>query len=334
MFLHCLLFSLTRPRKARSCVSVLLPKNLPWGTKLLRGAQPRRTRSGAACKPEASCACRPLANGGAGVGQPNDEALPSCAVPRGVTDRWRYHFGVCWVRTIAVAQMCGQKLVCELPWSTCCRIRTTSPTSEQGELAPQMWELSHKGTLCSPSRFWRNHPRQTMPRDEERLGPRHFFGKTGAVQQAHVVRSVGVLAFGYCAVYAPRRELLQESMRKQFVGFFQTALVQEKHLPALHSVVGNAFRATSESTPELLFVQKLPPDADEALGHEPDFIATLGGQRVELVHSLLPFITIPDDEPSKYTWRPTALRVQFPFRVCDRAPFREAEAVIVPRLRR
>ena len=62
-------------------------------------------------------------------------------------------------------------------------------------------------------------------------------GKSGAVQQAQVLRSVGALAFDYCAVYVLRRELLQDSTGKQFVGYFQTALAQEKHLPALHSVV-------------------------------------------------------------------------------------------------
>ena len=34
-------------------------------------------------------------NSGAGVGQPNEKAGPSGAVPRGFTDRWRYHLGVC-----------------------------------------------------------------------------------------------------------------------------------------------------------------------------------------------------------------------------------------------
>ena len=38
---------------------------------------------------------------------------------------------------------------------------------------------------------------QTMPRDVESLGPRRFLGKSGAVQQAQVLRYVGALAFGY-----------------------------------------------------------------------------------------------------------------------------------------
>ena len=53
-------------------------------------------------------------------------------------------------------------------------------------------------------------------------------------------------------------------------------------------------------------------------GHEPDFIATLGGQRNELVRSSLLFIAIPGGEPSKFTWRLSA----------------KAGAVFFPRLRR
>ena len=47
-------------------------------------------------RPEASCEYLPLANGGNGVVQQNDTAVSSCAVPSGVTGRWRNHFGVCW----------------------------------------------------------------------------------------------------------------------------------------------------------------------------------------------------------------------------------------------
>ena len=75
---------------------MFVPKNLPEGPNCFE-AQPRGTRSGSGCGPEASNAYRPLANGGASVSQPNDEAGPSRAVPRGVTDRWRYHFSVCWL---------------------------------------------------------------------------------------------------------------------------------------------------------------------------------------------------------------------------------------------
>ena len=39
-----------------------------------------------------------------------------------------------------------------------------------------------------------------------------------------------------------------------------------------------ASRATSEAAPTLLFLPELPPEDDEDLGHEPDFIAALDGQ--------------------------------------------------------
>ena len=52
--------------------------------------------------------------------------------------------------------------------------------------------------------------------------------------------------------------------------------------------------------PELLFLLEFPPEEDK-LKHEPDFIATLGEQRRELVRSLLPFIAILGDKPSAVT---------------------------------
>ena len=91
-----------------------------------------------------------------------------------------------------------------------------------------------------------------------------LLGEVGAVQQAQVVlQSVGALAFAYCALYVARWELLHKSMRKQVVGYLFTALAQEKHLPALHSVddslrfFSDAFRATSGTMPLLLFLRKL-----------------------------------------------------------------------------
>ena len=65
-----------------------------------------------------------------------------------------------------------------------------------------------------------------------------------------------------------------------------------------------------DTTAELLFLSELE------LAHAPDFIAKLGGQRRELVRSLSTFIAVPGGEPSKFTWRPFALRVQSPFRDC------------------
>ena len=52
-------------------------------------------------------------------------------------------------------------------------------------------------------------------------------------------------------------------------------------------------------------LQKSLVAEDRGLGHEPHFIATLGGQRDELVRVLLPFIAILGDELFKFTWRPS-----------------------------
>ena len=86
-----------------------------------------------------------------------------------------------------------------------------------------------------------------------KLAPEKWW-ESEAVRQAQALRSVGALAFGYCA-NAPRRELLQ-------------------------------------TTPALLFLPHMQPKDDEGLEHEPGFIATLGGQRDELVRSLIPFIAV------------------------------------------
>ena len=61
-----------------------------------------------------------------------------------------------------------------------------------------------------------------------------------------------------------------------------------------------------------------------------DFIATLGGQRSELLRSLLRFIATPGGEPEPFR----DCGGQSSFRVCGEASFRDAGAVIVPRLRR
>ena len=160
---------------------------------------------------------------------------------------------------------------------------STDVTDQRGgELAPEMWELSHKDLFALTIEVLENHPRQTMPRDQERLGPR----EVGAVQQAQVLRSVGASAFSFCAVFASHRELLQESMQKQFVVYFQTALAQEKHLPAVHSVV-ESLRLFS------------------AIG--------LRGRKAWPEGA-----GIPGGEPSKFTWRLSAI----------------AGAGLVPRLRR
>ena len=72
-----------------------------------------------------------------------------------------------------------------------------------------------------------------------------------------------------------RKQIFGESIRKQIVGYFQTALAQD-------SVDWRPFRATSETTPELLFLPELPPKGDKGLGRKPGSIA-IGGQRGEFV---------------------------------------------------
>ena len=83
----------------------------------------------------------------------------------------------------------------------------------------------------------------------ERLGPRHFLGSWEPCNRPKSC-DPSVLAFGYCAVCAPRREPLQGSMRKQFVGYF--------------------FQVDVGPSPAL------PLEDEEGLWHELDFTATLG----------------------------------------------------------
>ena len=82
-------------------------------------------------------------------------------------------------------------------------------------------------------------------------------------------------------------------MRKHFVGYFQTALAQVKHLPALHSVVESlrlfsaiglrSRRAWPDGVAGRRGWKALPEGAAGRRGgkawpydgHEPDFIATL-----------------------------------------------------------
>ena len=74
-------------------------------------------------------------------------------------------------------------------------------------------------------------------------------------------------------------------------------------------------RATSETAPTLLLFPEWPPEDDEVQAHEPDFIATLDGQRNELVCSLGPFIAYLAMSLPKML-RPSALRRSAPLRDC------------------
>ena len=99
---------------------------------------------------------------------------------------------------------------------------------------------------------------------------------------------------------------------KQFVVYFQTALVQEEPLPAMHSGVECISCDLGDHAHAALLFSFASGDG-EGLEHGPGFIATLDGQRSELGRSLLPFIATPGGEHE---------------------PFRDAMAVTVPRLRR
>ena len=312
VFVHYLLVSLTRPREARSCVLVTLAREPSWGAKLLQSAQPRRTRFGSACRPQASCACRPLANGGAGVGRPNDGAGPSRAVPCGVSvsvvEKLCRHlktveFGAeVWAKACPLWRMHGS-LACselpprthlqhrrwELPRSMCCRIQTTSPTSGWGELVPEMWwEVKSRATSPSP-----------------------------AIRPCFVIRlpySARVTSGAVAGKHA-----------KQFVGYFQAALAQENTCQ-LCTLGLSPFRAT---TPALFFLPTLPPRITKVWN----------ANQISLLHSTDSEVSLcalwyRSSSRLAVSLSLSAIAVQASFRVCGGAPFRDAGAVTVPRLRR
>ncbi|CAK0889076.1 unnamed protein product [Prorocentrum cordatum] len=64
-----------------------------------------------------------------------------------------------------------------------------------------------------------------------------LFGKSTAVQQAEYLRAMLTLALGYCAVYAPNPEVLQEQVCEHILGPLHLALTQERAVPVLQSVV-------------------------------------------------------------------------------------------------
>ena len=53
-----------------------------------------------------------------------------------------------------------------------------------------------------------------------------------------------------------------------------------------HAAIQCSISCDSEAAPTLLFLSELPPEVDEVLGLEPDFIAVLDDQGDELVCSL------------------------------------------------
>ena len=121
-----------------------------------------------------------------------------------------------------------------------------------------------------------------------------------ALMPAGAARRAGRVTFA--AVQVSRRSTTVQCIRlsgavsgkraKALLRVLLDGQAQEKHLRALHSVVVScrlfsvASHATSEAAATLLFLPELPPKDDEKLEHEPDFLATLDGQRSELVCSL------------------------------------------------
>ena len=119
---------------------------------------------------------------------------------------------------------------------------------------PERGRFSHKGILCSPSRFLRNHELES-----------------GDSSYCDVRQLCSVPAY---------RELVQESMRKHFVGCFPTA--------------------------------KLRKTLAE---HKPDFIAAYDGQQHEFVCSKESFIAyLAMSLPTML--RPSPWRKSPPFRDC------------------
>ena len=148
-----------------------------------------------------------------------------------VTNQWRYHSGVCWSKpvpssqyrevqrrcvnkSLSVVQLRGLLTGTEFPSRTHLHHKNSGTPLEQElshssgitdqqmvQAGARMRRLSHKGMLCSPSRFLRNHGPES--------GDTSYFD----------VRPL-------CSVPA-YRELFQESMRKHFVGYFRTAKLRK-----------------------------------------------------------------------------------------------------------
>lgn len=135
-----------------------------------------------------------------------------------------------------------------------------------------------------------------------------WFGKSAAVQQAELLRATLALALGYCAVYAPSPEVLQEQVVDHILSPLYVSLTQERTLPILQCtveavrLVGDAIRGSPES------LAQRDPFLLRAAGKEgltllPDskMCEALGTQRDNLVRALLPFLEPPllngqDDE--------------------------------------
>ena len=125
------------------------------------------------------------------------------------------------------------------------------------------------------------------------------------------------MAFDYCPLYPPIESCFRKACGNTASGILGRPS-SRKHLRALHSVFEScrlfsvASRVTSDATPTLLFLPKLPPEDHEALGQQPDFIAGLDGQQDEPVFGFIAFLamSLPKKLRPSAWWRPT------PFRDC------------------
>eukprot|EP00929_Paragymnodinium_shiwhaense_P061271 TRINITY_DN30597_c0_g1_i1.p1 TRINITY_DN30597_c0_g1~~TRINITY_DN30597_c0_g1_i1.p1 ORF type:complete len:1889 (+),score=442.87 TRINITY_DN30597_c0_g1_i1:197-5863(+) len=142
-----------------------------------------------------------------------------------------------------------------------------------------------------------------------------LFGKSAAVQQAEYLRAMLALALGYCAIYAPSPEVLQEKgsvdtkqpqICEHILAPLHSALTQEKALPVLLNVT-EAIRLANDAmrmAPEALaqrdpFLSKAERErsaSEELLSQDPALRNALGIQRDDLVRALLPFLETPGDQ--------------------------------------
>jgi len=135
-----------------------------------------------------------------------------------------------------------------------------------------------------------------------------LFGKSTAVQQAEYLRAMLALSLGYCAVYAPSPDLLQEQVCEHILGPLHTALTQERCVLVLHSVVEavklalDAIRMSPETAAQRdpFLVRAEPERMDVLLNKDPALRAALGLQREKLVRALLPYIETPGEQDDEH----------------------------------
>ena len=198
---------------------------------------------------------------GAGGGQPNDEAGPFRAVPVSASENLCRHLGNREVRRRLWAKACP---LCSMRGSLVsphAHIITTEVDT------PLNHVLSHS-TNVTDQRVRRACARNVRI-VSQRLFCAHHRGSGEIIQdrQCHETRNVlvpdtfgGVRSRATGPSPAIRRcfgaqLLCSVCARKQFVGYFQTVLAQEKHLPAVHSAVGDHFVRPRRPRPTALLIR-------------------------------------------------------------------------------